>query len=57
MSGELLSYKKTTFFDNHQLNDKQFKGDSGGFLTCDGSKLTGIVSFGYNCGLPNYPGS
>ncbi|XP_049810373.1 chymotrypsin-1-like isoform X2 [Schistocerca nitens] len=30
-------------------------GDSGGPLVCNGS-LAGIVSFGYYCGLPDYPG-
>lgn len=32
------------------------QGDSGGLLTCDGKGLTGVVSFGYECGLSDYPG-
>ena len=36
-------------------------GDSGGALACDaggfvGHVLTGVVSFGYKCGEPNFPG-
>ncbi|XP_069966430.1 trypsin-2-like [Bactrocera oleae] len=31
------------------------RGDSGGPLICNGS-LTGIVSFGFGCASPNYPG-
>ncbi|XP_053674359.1 coagulation factor XII-like [Anopheles nili] len=31
------------------------KGDSGGALVCDGA-LYGIVSFGWGCGLPRFPG-
>lgn len=31
------------------------QGDSGGPLACNGL-LTGVVSNGYECALPNYPG-
>ncbi|XP_047111769.1 trypsin alpha-like [Schistocerca piceifrons] len=36
-------------------NQDSCQGDSGGPLVCNGS-LAGIVSFGYYCGLPGYPG-
>ncbi|XP_049810372.1 trypsin beta-like isoform X1 [Schistocerca nitens] len=36
-------------------NQDSCQGDSGGPLVCNGS-LAGIVSFGYYCGLPDYPG-
>ncbi|XP_049958169.1 trypsin Tyr p 3.0101-like [Schistocerca serialis cubense] len=36
-------------------NEDSCQGDSGGPLVCNGS-LAGIVSFGYYCGLPGYPG-
>lgn len=32
-----------------------FQGDSGGPLVCNGN-LTGVVSFGNECALPQYPG-
>jgi trypsin len=31
------------------------KGDSGGPLVAN-KKLVGVVSFGYGCAVPNYPG-
>ena len=31
------------------------QGDSGGPLVCNG-KLSGVVSFGQECALPEYPG-
>lgn len=33
------------------------QGDSGGLLTCNGTgQLTGVISFGNECGLPEFPG-
>lgn len=26
-------------------------------MTCDGMKLTGVISFGYECGLSDFPGT
>lgn len=31
------------------------QGDSGGPLVCNG-KLTGVISWGFECGLPKLPG-
>ncbi|OCU02530.1 granzyme A [Xenopus laevis] len=36
-------------------NDDTCQGDSGGPLVCD-KKFSAIVSFGYKCGNPKYPG-
>nr|ACO13179.1 Anionic trypsin-1 precursor [Lepeophtheirus salmonis] len=32
------------------------KGDSGGPLVCQGGVLCGVVSWGYSCGNPSFPG-
>ncbi|XP_055301714.1 trypsin eta-like [Sitodiplosis mosellana] len=32
------------------------QGDSGGLLTCAPRTLSGVISFGNECGLPNFPG-
>lgn len=38
-------------------NIVDFQGDSGGLITCGGkNELTGVVSFGDNCGVPEFPG-
>lgn len=35
-----------------------FQGDSGGLITCGGkNELTGVVSFGDSCGIPEFPGN
>lgn len=39
-------------------DDLNFQGDSGGLITCGGNnELTGVVSFGDNCGIPEFPGT
>lgn len=32
------------------------QGDSGGLLTCAPRTLSGVISFGNECGLPAFPG-
>ncbi|XP_054087056.1 anionic trypsin-2-like isoform X2 [Zeugodacus cucurbitae] len=41
--------------DENDYERDACSGDSGGPLICD-EKVTGIVSFGYGCGEPGYPG-
>lgn len=34
------------------------QGDSGGLITCGGqNELSGVISFGDSCGVPEFPGN